>query len=453
MKWVFLVFLIGFTPVLLAWLRNNPEKLPQLMFVFGTLPFLEYMLNISASPYGWPMWRGYAVGIEISLTDAFALAILFGTKARSKIQIPTLAKIAFGIYLLAFFITYVMSEVPIASGFYGWQILRTFLIFLAVARAVSINEKAAPALFAGLAAGVIVQAVDAVTQFAGGATQAGGIFGHQNTLGMITNFIAIPAFALFLGGYQQRLAIVCILAALVIAYTGGSRATIGLLMVGMGVTLMLSIWHHRTGRKAAIGGGAVIGALLLSTVMIAAVDRRSEADRESSNEMRDQMIEGAKMIIADHPFGIGANMYVTTANTGGYVARSGVTWTSAQAIIHNTYYLVRIELGPLGLVGLILLILSAILGAIRNVKRLRPSLESEYSVGTAAALLAFSVHAYFEWVPMIFAVHTLFAITFGLVIGFWARKGVAGVDAFRRKPISRKPGRGPVANKPRLARR
>src|SRR6185312_5281448 len=63
----------------------------------------------------------------------------------------------------------------------------------------------------------------------------------------------------------------------------------------------------------------------------------------------------ASMIIADHPFGVGANQYVIIANTGGYSERAGVPWNEAnlRAPVHDSYYLVTAELGYLGLAGML----------------------------------------------------------------------------------------------------
>ena len=57
-----------------------------------------------------------------------------------------------------------------------------------------------------------------------------------------------------------------------------------------------------------------------------AMSRRTETKIASSDTERTAMKQAAKMIIADHPIGLGANQYVVVTNTGGYSARAGVAW-------------------------------------------------------------------------------------------------------------------------------
>ena len=76
MKWIFLVGLIFFTPVLIMLLRSNRDHLPKAAVVLGLLPFIETRFNVSAAPISWALWPGYVKGIEFSLTDAVALALL-----------------------------------------------------------------------------------------------------------------------------------------------------------------------------------------------------------------------------------------------------------------------------------------------------------------------------------------------------------------------------------------
>ena len=64
------------------------------------------------------------------------------------------------------------------------------------------------------------------------------------------------------------------------------------------------------------------------------------------------MIRAAKMIIADHPLGVGPNQYLLVANIGGYSSRAGVAWNAANrsAPVHNSYYFITAELGFVGLI-------------------------------------------------------------------------------------------------------
>lgn len=402
-----------FTPALATYLRGNRRHLPKAAFVLAILPFIEAKFNVSASPITWPMWQGIAKGITLSLTDAVAIAMIV---ASYKIRTPRVIAVSFGLYVLAFLISTALAPLRTASFFYGWEVMRAVIIYYAVARACVTHEKVPVAIFTGLVAGLATQGVAVAIEFAGGARQAGGWFGHQNLLGMATHFVVYPAFAAFLGGYLRNRAFIALVSAVIIAFAGGSRATIGLIGMGLFATLIVSIWHRSSGRKTAIAAVASIGMLAASPVLLSAIDRRSDAERESSSDIRVKMMNAASDIVADHPLGVGANRYVVVVNTEGYAARNKVEWTSAAAPVHNSYYLVAAEMGWLGLIALISVLLSSILLALSTLRRAKPGLRAEYTVGVMIAFIAVSVHSYVEWITFTYGIQALFAMSLAMVV-------------------------------------
>jgi O-Antigen ligase len=427
-KWIFLLGLLILTPALAAYLKGNRRQLPKAAFLLGLLPFIEAKYNISASPITWPAWQGIAKGITLSLTDAVAIAMI---AASYRAKTPRIIAYAFGLFIAAFLLSTALAPVKTPSLFYGWELLRAVLIFFAVMRATMTVEQVPLALFTGLVAGLATQGVAVAIEFAGGARQAGGWFGHQNLLGMATHFVVFPAFALFLGGHYQIRAGIAVASAVVIAFAGGSRATIGLIGLGLFATLVLSIWHKSTGRKIAIAAAATIGMLAASPILLSAIDRRSDVERESSSDIRVKMMNAASQILADYPFGVGPNRYVVVVNTEGYSSRNKVEWTSAAAPVHNTYYLVAAEMGWLGLAGLIGLFGSVIWLAISTLKRTRPGFRAEYVAGVAVAFIAVAIHAYVEWITITYGIQALFAMSLAMV--------ATANQVPARKPVRRRP--------------
>jgi hypothetical protein len=418
-KWVFLLGLLVFTPWLTVHLRANPKHLPYAGFAMGVLPFLLSGLNLTASPIAWPHWPGPVKGLDVSLIDGVALAVLLSTR---RVSTPVAIKVSFAIYALAVFISTLTSEVWMASFFYLWQLARTALIYMAISRA-CVTIKGVPlAVVSGLGAGLIFQSGVALLQYLGGDPQAGGWFGHQNLLGMASHFGIFPAVALLLAGLFPMRALAVVVAGVLIAFTGGSRATIGLFAIGLVFTWILSVWHQPSGRKSAIGFGMVVALVLAAPVLWSAVERRSDAERADSNKMRSQMIDAARMIISDYPMGVGPNRYVVVANTGGYAARAGIAWNPAnrEAPVHNSYYLVTAEMGWLGLLGLVALLGSIIGVAVVGMRKASDGLEGELLVGVTASIIIFAIHAYFEWITMFYNIHYLAGITLGLIVGLRA---------------------------------
>jgi O-antigen ligase len=266
-------------------------------------------------------------------------------------------------------------------------------------------------------------------------------------IGIMSHSAVMPAFALVLGGSRRWWPPAVVIAGAVIAYVGASRATIGLYGLGLLITLILSIRHKSTGRKIAIGAAALVTLAIAAPVMKLAIDRRPEQARTSSNEERHALIDAAHMIIADHPFGVGANNYVLVANIGGYSDRAGVSWfhESRSAPVHNSYLLVLAELGWIGFIGMLGFIGCTIGVGWNALRRLPTGERSELMVGVLAAIIISSIHSAFEWITMDFRMHYMLAIDLGLMMGIVAaqsraaRKAAAGNKASIRSdtPLTR----------------
>lgn len=417
-KWLFLLGLLGFTPWLATFLKANPKYLPHAGFAVGILPFLLSGLNLMASPIAWPFWSGAVKGFDISLLDSIAIALIFATRP---VRIPTGLKVGFAIYLTgALVATFAGSSgLRMASIFYDWQVIRSALLFVAVARACVAHPKTAIAILMGMGVGLGWQAVIAMMQHLEGKLQAGAWFGHQNLLGMASHFAVFPAIALLVAGYYTKESLAIILSAMMVGFAGGSRATIGLFGIGLIVTLALSIWRQSTGRKTAVAGGLLLLLVAAMPVLYTAIERRPEKMINESNLERQLMIKAAKMIIADHPLGIGPNRYIVVANTAGYSDRAGMAWNKANrsAPVHNTYYLVTAELGWIGLIGLLAIYGSLLVYGLAAIRSAPPGLHAELLVGVTGTLIVMMAHSYYEWITMYFHIHYLFAICAGLLVG------------------------------------
>ncbi|QNN65313.1 O-antigen ligase family protein [Sphingomonas rhizophila] len=415
MKWIFLLALLIMTPVLMNALKDRPQRLLWAGVVIGLSPFITYPLHLYVAPISWPAWTGTVKGLEVSFVDALAIAIIGATKA---VPSPVRLKVAVAIIAASFFLSSIAAADATPSIFYIWQFARSCLMFVAILRASSASPEFPFRILAGYAAGMIYEAYLTLTQFLGGDIQAGGSFGHQNQLGMLTMFIVFPAFALLIAKRRTKTALVILLSEVVVVFAGGSRATIGLFGAGLVITLFLSIWHKGTGRKAT---AAAITAMLIAVsapVMILAIERRPEAARASSVDERQRFEHAAQMIIADHPLGVGANRYVVTANLGGYSDRAGVPWNYSErsAPVHNAYYLITAEMGVIGLAGYVLLLGSILLIGLRGLRRTDWSERSELLVGLTATSIVTTIHFYFEYVPMLSHIHYLVAINAGMLV-------------------------------------
>jgi len=416
MKWVFIAGLLVFTPAATAFLRSHQRYVLHACFLMGLAIFFQGGL-LSVSPIFWD-WPGPMQGIQVGVVDALALALIFNTRPA---RIPITFKLALGVLGAAIFISSFEARQLMPVGFYVWQLVRDALVFLAVARASAQVEGAPLALVAGFGTAMGIESIWVVRQFLGGDHEPGGSLGHRNILGMTSHFAVMPAFALFLGGYRKRSSILVLLCGATIIFLGGSRATLGLFAVGLGLVAFLSMRNRMTGRKGAITAAVIFCVLCAVPVMLWSVERRSQAELQSSDTERGAFIDVAQMIIADHPMGIGANQYVIVANIGGYSDRAGVPWDYADrsAPVHNSYYLVTAELGVLGLLGLLSIFGFTIWTGLQGLCE-RHERRSDLLAGLVAAAVVLMVHIAFEWVFELAVIQFLTAASFGAIMGIAA---------------------------------
>ena len=419
MKWVYLLGVVFLAPALLGLLRTNRRYLVPTCFVLG-VTMLLLGPSLWTAVVGWPAWPAPVKGAEVSFVDSIAFALFFSAP---KVRIPVPIKLSYAIICLALLISTFLAYNKIASLFYVWELLRATLLFLAIARVCTSEPRAAIALFAGLCIGLMGEAAWTVAQYAQGLERPGGSFGHSNTLGIAADFVVFPALALMLGGRRWLLSVAAVFAGGVCALAGGSRASMGLFAVGVLLTTMLSIARKSTSRKFAFGGGMSVLLLLSIPAMIWSANRRSEMVTEMSDQARTSMKDAAKMMIADHPFGVGANQYVVVSNMGGYAARAGVAWggTTRAAPVHDTYYLVTAELGFIGLIGLLAMFASAIGLGFASLRRNLTDESSELVPGLLGAIIIVSLHVAYEFAFMEFMLHYLFAISIAILVAVSAR--------------------------------
>ena len=439
MKWIFLVLFVLAAPTVAAWLKTKPAKAPVVWALLGFLPFVTGPWHLSVAPYSTPQWPGYVKGWEVGLIDAIAIGVIFGTRDRwpkMTLVLPFLA------YIFAVLIAVYQAEFGKLAFSYAFQLIRVFLVFLAISR-VTVTERGEKAVLTGLVLGLLVQAIYAIIARAGGALQTGGSLGHQNLLGFVSHLVLMPAFALFLTGRWPRIALTGIVCGLIVVILTASRATIAFSSVGLGLTLLLSMAFHFTGRKAVLGAVAVVLLAASYPLAQASLDRRFETQKTTfftEDKEREAFAKAAHAMISDHPMGVGPNHYVVTANTQGYSARAGVTWSqgSRATNVHNSYLLVTAETGYFGLFTMVFLLGSAIWYALSTAYRYRRQRGSEVLIGLGCGILAMSIHGLYEWMFVVYPTQYLLAGSLGLIAGLRSRYSRAASQASRKARASRR---------------
>ena len=444
MKWIVLIAAIMVLPVLVQWLKANPKKSPIVSMVLGFLPFVFTPWHLSVSPISWALWPGYVDGMEITLLDLVALAIVLSGTHR-KYTMPFNAQMLF--YFFAVLITVPLAKLPMSGIFYVWQVLRAYLVFRAVAL-VATDQRHRDALITGMILGLAFQACEAGLQRAQGRAQSGGSLGHQNLLGSLTHLVLLPSLGLFLAGHRVKWAALGMAAGAAALIFGASRASIGFSGAGVIMVILLSVLRNSTGRKMGMVAVVVAGIVIATPFAFSSLSNRFGgvsplSVTTSAEEERAALERGARAIIADHPMGIAPNNYAVVANTEGYSSRAGVNWVTVShgANVHNSYLLIRAETGFLGLASALLLIASMVTYPILIAFRNRQHYCGDLPIGLGCAAFVFALHQQFEWGYVSDTVQYMLAINMGLsaafaqAIKFDKMKTPASGGARQRQPV------------------
>ncbi len=416
MKWVVFALMAFAAFASPPWLRRAPRRIGYVAFLIGFSPLYLGLFHTNMAIISWAAWPGYVKGIEVSIID-FLVVATFLSLPRARHAPP------FALPMVAYFVAVLLSvlqaDVAMASVFYCWQLLKLYFVYRVLSRACE-SPEFVDALLKGLGSAVIIQAFLAGWQhFALGITQAAGTQASQNELGMLTNLVAIPIFAILVSERSGRLPGSVVASAVVITISTGSRATVGLGGLGYATTLILSLMRRWTRRKALILMAGVGVAIVGGVAASAALSHRGAAEMESSDQERITFERAAGMMLADHPFGVGANQYVVVANTQHYNERAGVLAVSGSegANVHNVYRLVAAETGYLGLATYLVLLASCLAYVFRGAWRYRGDQRGDLLLGIGVSFCILYVHSLYEWVFITFQVQYVYCILLALAVG------------------------------------
>ena len=448
MKWIALLVLLVAAPAIAMWLRNQPRQAPFVWGLLTFLPFVQEPWNLAVAPYATPLWLGYVKGWEISLLDAVAFGVIFGTRGpfpKPAFMLPFLA------YILAATLAVFQARFPSYAIAYPEQLLRVFLVFLAVSK-IAAMERGERALLIGLFAGIGIQACYAIWARANGALQTGGTLGHQNMLGFVSHMALMPAFAVLLSGKMPRWSLVATGLAMIAVILTASRATIVLAGVGLIMTLFLSLAVTFTSRKAAVGALGLLLIVVSAPLAYASLERRFVAQNMGITEQEGQraaFMRAATAMIDMYPMGVGPNHYVFVSITEGFADRANVDWNSGNRLahVHNSYILVRAETGLLGLLTFVMLIGFAIVSAFLGAFRFKRQVGSDVLIGLGVGLAIASLHAFWEWMFVVSTTQYVLAGSLGLIAGLWSRYS-AQAKGRNQKPRRRQQAGGLTVGSP-----
>lgn len=408
-------------PVLIGWLRSNPQQYLKVWTCIGIFPFvIEILPKSQIALLGAPGWPGLTRGFEVSLLDLVLLCIYLSFPTRAY-RLPFRFAMAF--YFFAVLLSMWSADVPEAVLFYAWQLARMFFAYIVIARC-SVDDRVPIAIFKGMSMGLCVAACFAIWERGHGVIQASGTFGHQNLLGMLAEFVVLPVFALVLAGWRGWQAPIVLFSGIVVAVLGASRATLGLMGLGFVILFMLSTVRAWTPRKTKILAiGAVVIAIAVPLALSSLSERFGTQSITETHDDRAAFISAASMMLSDYPMGVGANHFTLVDNAKGYADRVNLSWVSRGSRVHNIYWLTAAETGYLGLVALIILLLHPMISAFVCGWRNRKDQRGDLLLGIGVTFLIVYTHSYFEFLFLDSKVQYFYVFFLGMLAGLAQQLG------------------------------
>jgi len=426
MHYIAVALVVMSIPILASLLRQNPHLRHWALTAIGAMMFTGGNLRIDAALIGWPMWNGTARGIEVSPIDALAVALIMTRRGKG----PTRPFwIAIGVYGATLALSMIPASVWMATLFSCWQYVRVVLVFAAIAGECG-RADCRIGLLRGLSLGLMLQAAYVINQKLHGVVQATGTMFHQNTLGMMAELGLLILIAALLAGERSKLVKAGIVAGLIIIAGGGSRGAMGVAAGGIVIYTLLSLIRQVTPIKLKMVGLGVLAAVVIVPLGMMTLKERFGSESITTQESQRAAFErAARAMAADHPLGVGANLYVPTANLKGYAERAGVAWNFANrsAPVHNAYLLARAETGWAGEFAFLALLIVPIVIGLRFAFKNRVGIGGEIALGSAVAVGVNLVHNSYEFTVFNYEV-------FALVIGMIAAQVRGAAQPARRRP-------------------
>lgn len=423
-KVVLLLIALGaVVPVGLA-LRRAPRLWPLLATVMGVLPFFHMealSLNFFYDYDVTIQFRGEARGVEITILDlvSWILWVAMGPGAH---KAPF--RLTRYFYVATLLVSVAVATLPVYALFSVVRLLRAFLVLGAVSRLAE-DPRLPPHVIRGMAAGVLWAFLIALYQkFGGGLDRVFGPFPHPNTFAMAANVVFAVCFALVLAGQGGLLAMAASAAAGLAVILTLSRTSTALLGGVAASLVALSFRGGVTRRKVFVAVGGALAALALFAVMSGTIIDRFLNAPAISGEARELFNQAAKLMVADHPLGVGVNNFSYVLLHDNYASRVGLPEVDASGIAHHIYWLTLAEVGYLGLFAYVLMCLAPVLLALRTAFRARKSVVGDVALGLGMGLVTLHLQGFTEWAirqPTLTYLHWMVA---GLVTGLAREAGV-----------------------------
>jgi O-antigen ligase len=395
-KWLALLLIVlGAYPVGRL-LRSSPRAQRALVAAVGLLPFAG-LAALTMNPISYEAYRGDSRGLEVTLVDAAVAVLLFALPPARHPSPHRALRAAYGMVVAG---SLLVAPMPHLALFGLWKLLRMYLVVTVMARAFE-DPRMGPAYLRGVAIGALYALGHALHQRYGlHVHQVAATFPHQNSLGMALNLVAPVIAAIALAGRGGALAWVALGACAVSMVLTLSRGSIVVFAASTALVLAVSLARGVSKRKLAVAAAGVATTVLVFGKSLGTVVQRFETAPETSAASRESFERAARLMLADHPFGVGMNQFSHVLEHGGYALRAGVASRGdLGGLVHNAYWLTASELGWAGIASWMALLAAPLVVAIRGAWKGRSDVRGDVLLGCAIGLAATYAQSTLEWIP------------------------------------------------------
>jgi O-antigen ligase len=448
-------------PVGIAIARRSPRFLDVIFFllVFGTTqPESLFGLPSDINWLSREWYRGTTRGIEISYLDLLAVILLFGAlgmRARERDPLPKLP--GFGLmkayFAWALLAVITVSEPKIFGVFELTKIFRALLLFLAVAAYMRSAEQVRIFIFALVAVVFYESGLALYQRYLLGMHRIYGTLGHPNSLSMYClQIFPLVLSVWFARDASARLRYLCLLSSVLIAgviLLTISRTGFASLLVLASLAIFLNVrgnWSSRNIAIAFVLAAAMTGMIFKSWDTISSRFRGFDLQEEYLAEGGDRgsYFRLGVPALRDNPIsGIGLNNW-SYWMTNKYAPKIGdvrVPYHSLDeapdqlgqnAPAHNLYLLTVVELGLVGLVLFVMILVRWLQVAGTNLLAAGPTFLGRVRIGCFLSLCGLLMQSVTEWIfrqtSILFLAHMVMGVAVFILLDRSARRVRSGTS-------------------------
>ncbi len=385
-------------------------------------------------------YRGPDRGFEVTLVDLIAWSLAIAVMARKPGRISWvpyntwLMLLYFGVAALSI----VDAPQGLLASFTMVKMLRGFVLYWTVVNVLRVGVPVKSIWRGILAIGILFGLYAVYQKYGVGLYRIPATFDHSNTVPLFLNqilpiLLVMGLAAGWLSGKASMLSLATVMAMLLTVVMTFSRG--GMVLSLMTILGVLLVANRKTKSfRVTVASLVVVGGLALGGLATgkSIADRFMEAP-ESSHLAREEFNRAAQAMAADNPLGVGINQFsYVLSNTPKYTNMIKVMAAEKQkGVCHEVYFLTAAELGWIGLVIFVMVLLRFLWHASFEAFR-RKGFHGLLQAAIALGMLALHLSGFLEWVFRITPIFYMFLVCCGLSVGLADSWRLA--DRAARKP-------------------